>query len=106
MAKEVGQAGTWGPGKNVMNEIHVKDVASALLCVLKAALERRADEGADGLCTCSLKVIISFATDRAGHRLCSSQANDQHARYKLSHWRCKFCAFFCHVELMSVAETC
>lgn len=52
MAKEVGQAGTWGPGKNVVNEIHVKDVASALLVVLTAALAGTADEGADGLCTC------------------------------------------------------
>ncbi|EIM90883.1 uncharacterized protein STEHIDRAFT_165359 [Stereum hirsutum FP-91666 SS1] len=48
MAKDVGYAGTWGPGANSMNNIHVKDVASSLLFVLKAALEGKADEGAEG----------------------------------------------------------
>lgn len=50
MAKDVGYAGTWGPGANSMNNIHVKDVASSLLFVLKAALEGKADEGAEGHC--------------------------------------------------------
>jgi len=48
MALKVGYAGTWGAGKNVMGEIHVKDVASACLVLLKAALEGKADEGAEG----------------------------------------------------------
>lgn len=51
MTKKVGHAGTWGPGANSMNNIHVKDCASALLVVFKAALEGRADEGAEGICT-------------------------------------------------------
>ncbi|KAJ7583593.1 hypothetical protein C8J56DRAFT_830923 [Mycena floridula] len=49
MATEVGVAGTWGRGKNVMNEIHVKDVASAVLTILKAALNGSAFEGEDGI---------------------------------------------------------
>lgn len=49
MTKKVGHAGTWGPGANSMNNIHVKDCASALLVVFKAALEGRADEGAEGI---------------------------------------------------------
>lgn len=50
MMKNVGYAGTWGPGANAMNNIHVKDCAMGLLFVLQAALEGRADEGLEGLC--------------------------------------------------------
>ena len=49
--KNVGYAGTWGRGANAMNNIHVKDCAAGLLLVLQAALEGRADEGPEGLCT-------------------------------------------------------
>lgn len=43
-----GYAGTWGPGHNAMNNIHIKDVASAMIVMLNAALEHKADEGAEG----------------------------------------------------------
>ncbi|KIJ56877.1 hypothetical protein M422DRAFT_238470 [Sphaerobolus stellatus SS14] len=46
--KTAGHAGTWGPGHNKMGVIHVKDCARAFLTVLKAALEGKADEGAEG----------------------------------------------------------
>ncbi|KIJ16255.1 hypothetical protein PAXINDRAFT_114072 [Paxillus involutus ATCC 200175] len=49
MMKAVGFAGTWGPGANAMNNIHVKDCAMGLFLVLQAALEGKADEGPDGL---------------------------------------------------------
>ncbi|KAI0059217.1 NAD(P)-binding protein [Artomyces pyxidatus] len=49
LAIQVGYSGTWGPGHNSMNNIHVKDVASALLHVLRAALQGTADEGTEGL---------------------------------------------------------
>ncbi|KAF9493518.1 NAD(P)-binding protein [Pleurotus eryngii] len=49
MFQRNGGAGTWGPGLVKMNNIHVKDVSSALLVVLKAALEGKADEGAEGI---------------------------------------------------------
>ncbi|TFK35052.1 hypothetical protein BDQ12DRAFT_760575 [Crucibulum laeve] len=48
MFQRAGYAGTWGPGYSRMNNIHVKDCANAILTVFKAALEGRADEGADG----------------------------------------------------------
>lgn len=51
LARDAGYAGTWGPGYNAMSHVHVKDVASAILVILKAALEHKADEGAEGLCT-------------------------------------------------------
>ncbi len=57
-AKNVGQAGTFGLGKNAITEIHVKDVASAIIVMLKAALEGKADEGADGFCECSFKLYF------------------------------------------------
>ncbi|KAI6044881.1 hypothetical protein EDC04DRAFT_2599232 [Pisolithus marmoratus] len=47
MAKKLGFAGTWGPGTNTMNNIHIRDCANGLLLVLKAALEGKADEGPD-----------------------------------------------------------
>ncbi|KAI6044884.1 hypothetical protein EDC04DRAFT_2599235 [Pisolithus marmoratus] len=49
MAKKLGFAGTWGPGANAVNNIHVRDCANGLLLVLKAALDGKADEGPDGL---------------------------------------------------------
>ena len=49
-AKINGHSGTWGRGLNSINNIHVKDVASAVLIVLQAALEHRAYEGAEGSC--------------------------------------------------------
>ncbi|PBL02702.1 NAD(P)-binding protein [Armillaria gallica] len=45
----IGRAGTWGPGANVMPNVHVKDCASACLTVLKAAIDGKAQEGAEGL---------------------------------------------------------
>ncbi|KIJ62245.1 hypothetical protein HYDPIDRAFT_114722 [Hydnomerulius pinastri MD-312] len=49
MMKKLGFAGTWGPGANAMNNIHVKDCAMGLYLVLNAALEGKADEGPEGL---------------------------------------------------------
>ena len=49
-AKKVGYAGTWGPGKNIQNVIHVLDMADIMMLVFKAALEGKADEGAQGFC--------------------------------------------------------
>lgn len=49
-AKKLGYCGTWGAGSNSMNNIHVKDVVSSVIVVLKAALEGKAEEGAEGLC--------------------------------------------------------
>ncbi|KAK0206697.1 hypothetical protein DFS33DRAFT_1372937 [Desarmillaria ectypa] len=49
MYKRIGRAGTWGPGANVMPNMHIKDCASACLTVLKAALDGKAQEGAEGL---------------------------------------------------------
>ncbi|TRM67015.1 hypothetical protein BD626DRAFT_167911 [Schizophyllum amplum] len=49
MFKKAGQAGTWGPGANRLPSTHVKDVASAVFTVLKAALEGRAEEGKEGI---------------------------------------------------------
>ncbi|KAK0491170.1 hypothetical protein IW261DRAFT_1556323 [Armillaria novae-zelandiae] len=45
---QIGRAGTWGPGANVVSNGHVKDCASACLTVLKAALDGKAQEGAEG----------------------------------------------------------
>lgn len=49
-AKRIGYAGTWGPGFNAQNTIHVRDMADAVLTIFKAAIEGRAEEGANGLC--------------------------------------------------------
>ncbi|KAH9483165.1 Oxidase ucsJ [Psilocybe cubensis] len=46
--KPIRYAGTWGPGHNSMNNIHVKDAANALLLILQAAIDGKADEGAEG----------------------------------------------------------
>ncbi|KAL4248928.1 NAD(P)-dependent Metabolic Enzyme [Abortiporus biennis] len=51
-AKQLGYVGTWGRGYNTMNNVHVKDVVSALGIILKAVLEGKADEGAEGLYFC------------------------------------------------------
>ncbi len=58
MFQRNGSAGTWGPGLVKMNNIHVKDVSSALLIVLKAALEGKADEGAEGICASFVSSIL------------------------------------------------
>ncbi|KAJ8082848.1 hypothetical protein PM082_008705 [Marasmius tenuissimus] len=49
LAKTAGHAGTWGKGHNRMNNIHVRDCADAVVVVFKAALDGKADEGAEGL---------------------------------------------------------
>ncbi|KAL0575216.1 hypothetical protein V5O48_006755 [Marasmius crinis-equi] len=61
MAKTAGHAGTWGKGYNRMNNIHVRDCANAVFLVFKAALEGKADEGAEGLCNCFIFVVNAFA---------------------------------------------
>ncbi|RDB15631.1 hypothetical protein Hypma_004030 [Hypsizygus marmoreus] len=48
MFKSAGFAGTWGPGLNRMGNIHVRDCANAVMTVFKAALEGKAEEGAEG----------------------------------------------------------
>ncbi|KXN80903.1 hypothetical protein AN958_06850 [Leucoagaricus sp. SymC.cos] len=52
MFLKLGYAGTWGEGHSRMGNIHVKDVASAIMTVLKAALRGEADEGAEGFYFC------------------------------------------------------
>lgn len=59
-AKRVGYAGTWGAGHNAQNTIHVRDLAEAILLVLRAAREGRADEGADGLYFAVTPTILSY----------------------------------------------
>ncbi|TFK73045.1 NAD(P)-binding protein [Pluteus cervinus] len=49
LAKGFGYAGTFGAGLAGMNNIHVKDCASALLIILQAALDGRADVGTEGI---------------------------------------------------------
>lgn len=49
-AKKIGYVGTWGPGRNIQNTIHVQDMAEIVLFVFRAALEGKAAEGAEGLC--------------------------------------------------------
>lgn len=65
-----------------MGNAHVKDVARAVITVLKAALEGKADEGAEGYCesqrdllTKSLGVLILFLLDFAvsKQRMCSNR---------------------------------
>jgi len=71
-AKKLGYAGTWGPGHNSMNNIHVKDCANAILIVLKAALEGKADEGAEGLyfaATDAERISYHRWTERMGDHL-------------------------------------
>ena len=52
-------SGTFGPGYNSMSNIHVKDVASAIITILTAALQGRTDEGHEGLCKSSMPPILS-----------------------------------------------
>ncbi|KAF8905807.1 hypothetical protein CPB84DRAFT_1771238 [Gymnopilus junonius] len=47
--KTIKQAGTWGPGHNAMDYIHVKDCANGLLAIFEAALAGKADTGTEGL---------------------------------------------------------
>ena len=49
-AKANGHSGTFGAGYNSMSNIHVKDVASAIITILTAALQKKTDEGYEGLC--------------------------------------------------------
>ncbi|KAI0314301.1 hypothetical protein OF83DRAFT_1165265 [Amylostereum chailletii] len=49
VAKNAGHCGTWGPGEISQSNIHVKDMATAIVIVLDAALHGKAQEGADGL---------------------------------------------------------
>jgi len=49
-AKAAGHAGTWGPGEVSQYCIHVRDVAAAVLCVLKYLLEDPRRGGSSGLC--------------------------------------------------------
>ncbi|EGN97180.1 hypothetical protein SERLA73DRAFT_183827 [Serpula lacrymans var. lacrymans S7.3] len=61
MTKKLGYMGTWGPGANSMNNVHVIDVASALLLLFKSALEGKAEEGKDGIYFCgSMQPKISY----------------------------------------------
>ncbi|KAF8554484.1 hypothetical protein OG21DRAFT_1412496 [Imleria badia] len=61
LIKNVGYAGTWGPGANAMNNVHVKDCAMGLFLILQAALEGRADEGPEGLYfSASMEPRISY----------------------------------------------
>ncbi|KAL4063786.1 hypothetical protein V8B97DRAFT_2020705 [Scleroderma yunnanense] len=63
MTKKLGFAGTWGPGANAMNNIHVRDCANGLLLVLKAALKGEAEEGRNGLYfSASMEPKISYHT--------------------------------------------
>ncbi|KAF7189850.1 hypothetical protein HII31_08957 [Pseudocercospora fuligena] len=48
-ARKAGHAGTWGPGEVTQYAIHVKDVASAVMMLLGAALEGKVKGGEDGL---------------------------------------------------------
>jgi nucleoside-diphosphate-sugar epimerase len=54
-----GYAGTWGEGHSIMGNAHVKDVATAVITVLKAMLEGKADEGANGFCKFFLTLLSS-----------------------------------------------
>lgn len=49
-ARKCEHAGTWGPGEVTQYAIHVRDVASAVLFLLEAALDGRVKGGEDGLC--------------------------------------------------------
>ncbi|KAH7915557.1 hypothetical protein BJ138DRAFT_1141601 [Hygrophoropsis aurantiaca] len=61
MIKKLGFAGTWGPGANAMNNIHVQDCAMALYLVLDAALKGKADEGPEGIYfACTLEPKLSY----------------------------------------------
>ncbi|KAF7798960.1 hypothetical protein EIP86_010189 [Pleurotus ostreatoroseus] len=72
-AKKIGYAGTWGPGRNIQNTIHVRDMADIVLFVFKAALEGKAAEGADGLyfaCTDTTIAWGVWASKMGDQRTC------------------------------------
>ncbi|KAF7319167.1 hypothetical protein HMN09_00253200 [Mycena chlorophos] len=52
MARAGGFVGTWGPGHNSMNNIHVVDVASATTLLVLRAIAGTAPEGKDGIYFC------------------------------------------------------
>jgi hypothetical protein len=61
LCTKAGYSGTWGPGLNRMNVVHIKDAANACLVVFKAALEGKAEEGAEGLCMfiyCDSEILL------------------------------------------------
>jgi nucleoside-diphosphate-sugar epimerase len=61
MFLKLGYAGTWGEGHSRMGNVHVKDVAQAIVVVLKAALKGEADEGAEGFCECRISVYWFYS---------------------------------------------
>ncbi|KAF9476477.1 NAD(P)-binding protein [Pholiota conissans] len=46
--KIAGYSGTWGPGANSFAFVHIKDLADGMIRIFEAALEGKADEGAQG----------------------------------------------------------
>jgi nucleoside-diphosphate-sugar epimerase len=48
--KLAGYSGRWGPGANSFNFVHVKDLSNGMIKIFEAALEGKADEGAQGYC--------------------------------------------------------
>ncbi|KAF8185146.1 hypothetical protein BJ912DRAFT_880746 [Pholiota molesta] len=46
--KLAGYSGRWGPGANSFNFVHVKDLSNGMIKIFEAALEGKADEGAQG----------------------------------------------------------
>lgn len=76
-----------------MGEIHVKDAASACLVLLKAALEGKADEGAEGLCVCfrmPLKRYLMPYKSDPSIRFCCHHQHDPLTRYHVENGRRKF----------------
>ncbi|EIW83625.1 hypothetical protein CONPUDRAFT_150700 [Coniophora puteana RWD-64-598 SS2] len=60
-AKEAGHSGTFGEGANALSHIHMHDVATALLVVLRAALTGKAQ----GWKACNYFVGVSWTEQRA-----------------------------------------
>ncbi|TCD63855.1 hypothetical protein EIP91_004869 [Steccherinum ochraceum] len=58
--KKLNYVGTWGEGYNAINDVHIKDCADALMVIFKAALEGRADEGAEGLYFCASSSRVPY----------------------------------------------
>ncbi|KAF9064629.1 hypothetical protein BDP27DRAFT_1450643 [Rhodocollybia butyracea] len=62
LASLTGHVGTFGPGRNVMNFVHLKDVASAMLAMLNGALEgKNMSEGENGFYFIASKYMISIS---------------------------------------------
>ncbi|KAI0343440.1 NAD(P)-binding protein [Trametopsis cervina] len=59
-ARNLGYAGTWGAGLNGQNTIHLQDMADICLLIFKAALEGKADEGAEGLYFAATDTTITY----------------------------------------------